>query len=323
MNIKLDGIFTMLAPLSHIGMSIGPDSYLNTVTIIDPHGKPCEVFCYTGNAWRGQLRDMGAKYLLNKLGAKLPLELFYLLFSGGAIGGTQSIDIDQGRRYRQVLPFFSIFGGGVGNQILPGKMNIGPSYPMGKEVQHLLPEELRNPEAKSWKTWTTEQSFTRKDDAKDDNLAKFLQTAQERAAITGELFTAEEKPKKEKKDAPQQMRYTQELLAAGSRLYHRITLKDFTELELGAFVSCLTQFAEAPYIGGQSRKGDGLCSLDYEMTIDGEKQDFVTVHPEKVLLSPSAAEAKKNYDQFLQDMYDNYLIENKQDLVKLMEAGVQ
>jgi hypothetical protein len=320
MNVKLDGVFTMLAPLSHIGQSIGPDSYLNTVTIIDPAGKPGEVFCYTGNAWRGQLRDMGAKYLLNKLGARLPLDLFYLLFSGGAIGGTQSIDIDQGKRYRQVLPFFSIFGGGVGNQILPGKMNIGPSYPMGKEVQHLLPEELRNPNAPSWRTWTTEQSFTRKDDAKDDNLTVFLQTDRDRAVITGDLFAGEQ-PKKEKKEAPQQMRYTQELLAAGSRLYHRITLKDFTELELGAWVSCLTQFAEAPYIGGQGRKGDGLCTVEYEMTADGKKEHFITVGPETAQLSSGATEAKKSYDQFLQDMYDNYLIENKQDLVKLMEAG--
>lgn len=321
MNIKLDGVFTMLAPLSHIGQSIGPDSYLNTVTIIDPAGKPCEVFCYTGNAWRGQLRDMGAKYLLNKLGTKLPLEVFYLLFSGGSIGGTQSIDIDQGKRYRQVLPFFSIFGGGVGNQILPGKMCIGPSYPMGKEVQHLLPEELRNSDSKSWRTWITEQSFTRKDDAKDDNLAAFLRSDQERVMISGNLFAGEQ-PKKEKKEAPQQMRYTQELLAAGSRLYHRLTFKDFTELELGAFVSCMTQFAEAPYIGGQSRKGDGLCSIDYNMTIDGKREHFMTVSSEAALLSEAAAEAKKGYDQFLQDMYDNYLIENKRDLVQLMEAGV-
>ena len=279
MNTKLDGVFTMLAPLSHIGQSIGPDSYLNTVTIIDPNGRPCEVFAYSGNAWRGQLRDMGAKYLLKKLGAKLPLDVFYLLFSGGAIGGDQSIDIDQGRRYRKVLPFFSIFGGGVGNQILPGKMNIGPSYPMTKETQHLLPEDHRNPEASPWRTWTTEQSFTRKDDAKDDNLTVHLQTAQDRALIEGNLFAAAEPAKKEKKEAPQQMRYTQELLAAGSRLYHRSTLKDFTELELGAFISCLTEFADAPYIGGQARKGDGLCSLDYEMTTDGKTENLISIRP--------------------------------------------
>lgn len=319
MNVKLDGIFTMMAPLSHIGQSIGPDSYLNTVTIIDVYGKPTEVFSYTGNAWRGQLRDMGAKYLLNKLGARLPLDLFYLLFSGGAIGGTQSIDIDQGKRYRQVLPFFSIFGGGVGNQIIPGKMCIGPSYPMGKEIQHLLPEELRNPNAASWRTWITDQSFSRKDDAKDDNLTVFLQTDKDRAMISGDIFANE--PKREKKEAPQQMRYTQELLAAGSRLYHRSTLKDFTELELGAFISCLTQFAEAPYIGGQSRKGDGLCSIDYDMTIDGKKESLIFITPETSVLSDTAAGAKASYDRHLQNIYDTYLTDNKTDLVKLMEVG--
>ena len=87
---------------------------------------PVEVFVYSGNAIRGMLRDCGSKYFLDKLQFRLNIAdttsdvLFF--FSGGSIGGEQSIDIDQARKIRETIPIASIFGGGVGNQILSGKL---------------------------------------------------------------------------------------------------------------------------------------------------------------------------------------------------------
>jgi hypothetical protein len=46
-----------------------------------------EVFSYSGNAWRGQLRDLAASYMLDALGSPtLSLDAFHLLYSGGRIG---------------------------------------------------------------------------------------------------------------------------------------------------------------------------------------------------------------------------------------------
>ena len=114
MNGYLEGVFTLLSPLSHIGESHGVDSYLATQDIIGVDGEPTEVFVYSGNALRGMLRDCGSKYFLDNLSPEnklqIPLELFYFLFSGGSIGGNQKVDIDKAREIRAKIPVASIFG---------------------------------------------------------------------------------------------------------------------------------------------------------------------------------------------------------------------
>src|SRR5690606_5230450 len=95
-------------------------------------------------------------------------------FSGGALGGKSSVDIDQARRIRQAVPLISVLGGGVGNQLLPGKINVSDAYPLCAEAQHLIPESLRNPNALSWRHLTAERSYTRTDDAKDERLRTYL-----------------------------------------------------------------------------------------------------------------------------------------------------
>ena len=46
-NIRLDGTITLLSPLSHIGESTGPDSWLSQDIIIGPDGQPVECFVYS------------------------------------------------------------------------------------------------------------------------------------------------------------------------------------------------------------------------------------------------------------------------------------
>ena len=118
--------------------------------IIGPDGRAVECFVYSGNAFRGILRDMAAIYMTERMNGLLengnvqyPLEVFYLLFSGGSLGGKRSVDIDQARAYRRAVPMLSVFGGGVGNQILSGKISIGPMYPLVYECQRILPEYLQ------------------------------------------------------------------------------------------------------------------------------------------------------------------------------------
>lgn len=323
LNVRLDGKITLLSPLSHIGNSIGPDSYLSESVIIGLDGKPVQCFVYSGNGFRGMLRDLGTEYLLDKIGQpKLPLDTFYMLFSGGAIGGDQSIDIDQGRRYRKLLPLFSIFGGGVGNQILQGKMNIGAMFPLVKECQRVLPARYRQIDAPSWRHWTEERSYTRTDDAKNENMRKYLQIESnpEMPRLSGGCQTEPEPPKK-KEAPPQQMRYTIEMLAAGSVLYQRIDLIDVTELELGAFVSALHKFSERPYIGGQNRIGAGLVEAEYEYHVNGEVKPFMNISESKPQMGSLAENAKQVYDEFLKELYDKYLLANQTQLAELLAGG--
>lgn len=319
-NIRLDGKITLLSPLSHIGESIGPDSYLSQDVIIGPDSKPIECFIFSGNAFRGILRDTAAIYMLGKLGElKLPLSVFYLLFSGGSLSGDHSVDIDQARAYRKNIPMLSVFGGGVGNQILSGKIKVGSMYPMVIECQRVLPEYLRQDDAPSWRQWTFEKSFTRMDDAKNDNRAHYIQ--EELLAMDNGDTPKLEGGKKKKDDAPQQMRYSIELLAAGSSLYQRIDLCDMSDLELGAFVSSLVEFSKASYIGGKSGTGHGLVEIEYSWRNAGEKESkgkFISVGNDCLWLSEPAETARNKYDDFLKALYDRYLESNATELMQLL-----
>ncbi len=321
----LEVTLKLLAPLSHIGESHGTDSYLDTQTIIGPNGKPVEVFAYHGNAFRGMLRDYGAKYLLNKLASgqatiQVPLDIFYLLFSGGALGGDQRIDIDQARRIRNAIPLLSVFGGGVGNQILPGKVRFNDLWPVCAETQHLLPDELKDSMALSWRIMTTERNFSRKDDAKDENLRPYLVPDFDTPALPGQQSFIEVEEKKEAKQRdPQQMRYTIECLAAGSVLWGKIFVMDMTDIELGALTSAIAEWSKFPFVGGQNRIGFGHVEADFTWNPVGQKAEpFATIAQGVTLaLGPKAQEAKQAYDQFLQ-AYATYLEENKASLAKMI-----
>lgn len=329
-NIRLDGKITLLSPLSHIGESAGPDSFLSQDVIIGPDGQPVEAFVYSGNAFRGQLRDLAAIYMTEKLGGLVyNPDVFYLLFSGGSLGGAQSMDIDQARMYRRNVPMLSVFGGGVGNQILTGKIKVGPMYPLVAECQRILPAHLRRDDAPSWQQWTFEKSFTRMDDAKNENLRKYLVEPAgalpdaEQQLLTGEAPVSEKKTKK-KEDPPQQMRYTVEMLAAGSVLYQRIDLCDMTDLELGAFVSALVEFSKRPYIGGKSNVGCGLCEIEYTWRLAGAKETvgkFLSVDTDCLWLSKPAEDSKNAYDDFLVRIYEQYLEGHAEELQRLLAAG--
>jgi hypothetical protein len=318
-NIRLDGTITLLSPLSHIGESIGPDSYLSQDIIIGADNKPVEVFVYSGNAFRGILRDMAAIYMTERLGLIYTPDTFYLLFSGGSLGGNQSVDIDQARLYRKSIPMLSIFGGGIGNQILAGKIKVGSMYPIVCECMRVLPAFLRNDAIQSWKQWTFEKSFTRMDDAKNENRRQYLIDDQNKQLIEG--VKAE---KKKKDEQPQQMRYSIEMLAAGAKMYQRIDLCDMEDLELGAFVSAFTKFSKASYIGGKSATGHGLVEIEYVWRYSGQKEPqgtFFKVGNDSIFLSKTAEQAKDKYDEYLQRLYDNYLDGNAPELKHLLAGG--
>ena len=327
-NIRLDGKVTLLSPMSHIGESSGPDSFLSQDIIIGPDGQPVEAFVYSGNAFRGQLRDLAAMYMTDRLGGiTYNPDVFYLLFSGGSLGGAQSVDIDQARMYRRNVPMLSVFGGGVGNQILKGKLKCGAMYPLVSECQRILPAHLRSDDAPSWRQWTFEKSFTRMDDAKNENLRKYLVDAaalpgaQQQAILPGDTPAPE---KKKDKEAPQQMRYTVEMLAAGAVMYQRIDLCDMSDLELGAFVSALAEFSKHSYIGGKSGTGHGLCEVEYTWRPAGAKETsgkFLSVDTDCLWLSKPAEDAKGVYDDFLVRIYEQYLTGHAEELTRLLAGA--
>jgi hypothetical protein len=332
-HVRLTGLFSLQSPLSHIAESISTTSYLVQEPILQPDGAVEEVFTYSGNAWRGQLRDMAASYMLERLGRpQLALDAFHLLFSGGRIGGEQAVDVEKARRWRRSVPMLALFGGGVGNQILPGKLRVSNAYPLCKEAVPALPPQHRRVAALlTYRGMTFEKSFSRKDDAKDDRINHALDApaAPTPAGLLPGMEPSAPKGRAPKKDAKDdgpadQMRMTAELLAAGVQLATEIDALDVTDVELGALVSALHRFSRSPHIGGQSSRGHGRVALSYELLdVDtGELQPFLTIDGGASLLAPPAEQAKAAYDTYLRETYDAMLQAQQPELAAMLGEGL-
>src|SRR5258708_6259159 len=131
-SYRLEVIMTALTSISHIGESHGVNANLRREKIIQPGGSVEEIPVISGNSMRGILRDRVMLDMLKQLGygvnedtgevTGIPLSVFYLLFTGGSLTkeAGRGIDIDTGRLWRSLIPLLSVFGGAMGNQILPG-----------------------------------------------------------------------------------------------------------------------------------------------------------------------------------------------------------
>ncbi|MFU8927565.1 hypothetical protein [Acinetobacter puyangensis] len=316
-NYRIHGRFVTRSPLSHISESISTNSYLAQDPILQPNGEIEEVFAYSGNAWRGQLRDLSATYLLEKLDTQIDLDEFHLLYSGGKIGGDQSIDILKAKLMRKIVPHVSIFGGGIGTQIMQGKLKVGSSYPLCIEALPVLHERYYCGLATkvSYADLTFEKSFTRFDDSKNFDLHEKVKVSDQHLLET--------KPKKKESEVSTQMRMTSELIVAGTQLVHEIELVNVSEVELGAFVAAFTRFAQAPYIGGQSNKGHGRVSYFAEIVnlSTGEVQDLIKINSELPQLSVVGQQAKDAYDEHLTKIYNAFLEQKESEIRGLLGAS--
>lgn len=320
MNIRLPCLYLTRAPLSHIGDSHSTCTFLVEQPIIQSDGRIESVFSYSGNAVRGQLRDLSATYLLERLGnARVPITVFHLLFSGGAIGGEQKTDIAAARRLRETLPHLSIFGGGVGNQILAGKLRLSCLYPICAEAIPVLPDEFHDRARQiDYRGLTYQQSFSRKDDSKDVRLLPHLIPDIETLLLEGK------KTKKDDNEVATQMRMTSELLAPGVHLYGEIDCLDVSDIELGCLTAALHSFSRSPVLGGQGNKGHGRVSLDVRyLNLDtGATGDFMSIKAAGMpLLAESAEHAKDAYDQHLRAQYDALLANQQSEIRQLLSAA--
>lgn len=276
-TVEFTGVVTALSSIYHGGgQSIGVNSKLRREKFVQPDGSVEEVPLISGNAIRGVLRDRGMLHMCRALGygepdesnkpAGLSLPAFYFLFSGGSLTKTadRGIDIDRARELRRLIPLVSVFGGAMGNQIMPGKLKIDKMIPICAETVHLLPEQYREENVLSIWEYLQEEMYTRKDDEKDENK-RLLIDSQVRA-----LLEAEARSKREAKSQPaiqtdtgqnQQMMYFVETFAAGVRFYWSIVLDDVTDVEFDAFGVALAEFARMPYVGSKSNVGLGKVAI--------------------------------------------------------------
>jgi CRISPR type IV-associated protein Csf2 len=284
-TIIFEGVMTALTSISHIGESHGVNSKLRREKVIQPDGTVEEVPIISGNALRGILRDRGMLHMLKTLGYGineqtgevngLSLAAFYFLFSGGALTkdtSNRGLDVDEARKWRSLIPLVALFGGAMGNQIMPGKIKIGKAIPICSETAHIIPEQfLENNVVSVWEL-CQEEAYTRRDDEKNENLRQLI-APEVRGLLEQDASAKREKTKngdnvEGETGQKQQMRYYVETLAAGTRLFWEASLDDVTDLEREAFFVTLAEFSRSPYIGGKSGVGHGKVSIKIDRWLE-------------------------------------------------------
>ena len=281
-----EGVVTALSSISHIGESHGINAQLRREKMAQPDGSVEEIPIISGNSLRGILRDRGMLHMLRVLGygvsdetgeiRGLSLAAFYFLFSGGALTkvGDRGLDVDKARRWREAIPMVALFGGAMGNQIMPGKAKIGKLIPICQETSHLLPSRFMAGTLLSIWDLCQEEAYTRRDDEKLEQLRQLIappvralleDQARIKRARTG---TAEDKV--EETGQKQQMRYFVETLCAGTQFFWEVTLDDVTDLEFDTFAVALAEFGRLPYIGGKGGVGHGKVSVHFDKWIEIE-----------------------------------------------------
>jgi CRISPR type IV-associated protein Csf2 len=280
-----EGIMTCLTSVSHIGDTHGVNAKLRREKIVTSSGEVEELPVISGNSLRGILRDRGMLHMLKLLGygvneeagevKGLSLAAFYFLFSGGALtkDGGKGLDVDEARKWRDLIPLVSLFGGAMGNQILPGRAKIGKAIPVCQETAHLLPERFVNGHGtvSIWEL-VQEEAYTRRDDEKNENL-RYLIAPEVRGLLEADARAKREKAGTKEDVAgetgqKQQMRYYIETLAAGTELFWDVTLDDVTPVEFDAFAITLAEFSRFPFIGGKSGVGHGKVSIRFDKWIE-------------------------------------------------------
>jgi hypothetical protein len=269
----LEGIVTAISSISHNGgEKNGVVTQLRREKFVQLNGTVVEVPVISGNSIRGKFRDLAAIEILTKQdGVKIKIDgdSFNLLFTGGSLESTgdSGINIEKVRQMRKDMPMLSVLGGSVGNIIMPGKLDMGKLIPIAKETIHLIPEKFHGTdEIKSIWEYCQVEMNTRTDDAKNENYREFLSDD----AKAGEKIKS-------------QMMYHVETLAAGTKFYWKICLRDTNDVETGAFLSTLNSWTQqASQVGGNGRVGHGALKVELTETnvVDSdvafENSDFVT-----------------------------------------------
>lgn len=280
-----EGVMTALTSISHIGETFGINARLRREKVVQPDGSVEEIPVISGNAIRGILRDRGMLHMLKCLGygvdeqtgevKGLSLPAFYFLFSGGVLtkaGGNAGLDVDEARRWRELIPLVALFGGAMGNQIMPGAAKIGKAIPICRETAHLIPDRFVTGQEQSIWDMIQEEAYTRRDDEKNERLRQLI--APEVRGLLEEVATVKRSKAGTKDDLAgetgqaQQMRYYVETLASGTRLFWEIALDDVDSLEFDAFCTTLAEFGRYPYIGGKSGVGHGKVSIHFDQWLE-------------------------------------------------------
>jgi CRISPR/Cas system CSM-associated protein Csm3 (group 7 of RAMP superfamily) len=239
------GTYEAQAPISHgSDEDFGMEIRLRTLEItVRDNGDLYheDVPVVSGNSLRGQLRDLLAEDLLDRVSEDdEPLEvsdtLSNALYAGGSLersAGPGKINRRLIHDIRETVPPLSLLGTAIGDQLIEGRVDMGQLLPVAMETNSYTG---RNAEQSVFE-FVDETFYTRQDDR-----------------VGG---------RQQDEDA-QQMKFDVQVLVPGVRLHHDLTLRSgHTDLDAACLGHAFDLFAERPVIGGMAARGHGTVEFDY------------------------------------------------------------
>lgn len=254
---KMTFRYTAKAPISHGGEE--------TLSVITPfrrqtviyNNKNIDIPVLSGNGFRGGvLRRGGMKKVCDLLGIGkegLTLKAYHMLFNGGALTkGDDKVDIGKRISIREKLPFLSVLGGGIGNVLLEGRLNVGFIYPVAKETEYITDIES------------------------DKSVFEYLDTI---------FYTRREDYEGTTEGDTMQMKYEAEILIPGTPLYQEIVSLCNTKLEESALSLFIEEFKKHPYIGGKSNVGHGYVEVEQQGELESSEavEQYIEANKEDII----------------------------------------
>lgn len=193
----------------------------------------------SGNSIRGQWRRVAMRDLCELVDYVPTLRLYHALFSGGILesvpGGTVArIDRRLRDAVRDWIPPMSLLGGGLGNQLLPGKLQVGLVTPLCRELSPYHDADRQS------------------DVPVDQLLDETFQTRRDDLGFRDDA------------DPTVQMLYSFEVFAAGTQFAHMFVLRDYSPHEAACLCRMVTLWCDNAILGGHSATGFGSVAADYD-----------------------------------------------------------
>jgi hypothetical protein len=243
----------------------GNATLFRRIQVLASNGAVLDLPYYSGNAVRGQVRDLLADHFLRALGIPadrskpaVALWFFYALYSGGALeeksdamkaikkslGDNGAIRTDGIRHFRNMLPGLSLLGCALGNRVLPGRCQFGDLRPVCAEWGT---GQTPVAELMSW------EFLTRREDHEDH--------AEHHGMIANT-----------------------EVLRAGAALEGGIDIDSVTDIERAALGAGVRLLAERGMLGAENRRGLGRVEIAAEGAPDPQPyEDWLAADKNSIL----------------------------------------
>jgi hypothetical protein len=270
------------SPLAHgDDAKAGNATLFRKMDVIYKNGTRGSLPFYSGNALRGQLRDVLASHFLATIGISssttnpaVELWFFHALYAGGALeegskvklfmtetgdnGSARAIGIN---RFRDMVPCLSLLGSAIGARIISGRVNVCDMRPECKQWG-----SENSPDVNSLYTW---EFLTRRDDYDGRNSES----------------SVDENGKIEKAEKSKAMIANTQCLVPGTVLLGGIMFSDHAnEIERSAIGLGLSIMSARGFLGAENRRGFGRVALEFSGAQSGDAyENYLRDHRDEIV----------------------------------------